>query len=50
MYGFPPTSKLDIRYNVKLGGGVLNETGCYPIYASRMVFDEEPISVSFNSF
>jgi predicted dehydrogenase len=50
MYGFPPISKLDIRYNAELGGGALNETGCYPIYASRMIFDEEPISVSFNLF
>jgi dTDP-3,4-didehydro-2,6-dideoxy-alpha-D-glucose 3-reductase len=50
MYGFPPISKSDIRYNAGLGGGALNETGCYPIYASRMIFDEEPISVSFNLF
>lgn len=50
MYGFPPISKLDIRYNAKLGGGALNEAGCYPIYASRMIFDDEPISVSFNLF
>ena len=50
MYGFPPISKSDIRYNAELGGGALNETGCYPIYASRMIFDEEPISVSFNLF
>ena len=50
MYGFPPISKSDIRYDEKLGGGVLNEAGCYPIYASRMIFDEEPVSVSFNLF
>ena len=29
---------------------MLNEAGCYPIYASRMIFDEEPVSVSFNLF
>ncbi len=50
MYGFPPVSKSDIRYNAELGGGALNETGCYPIYASRMIFGEEPISVTFNLF
>lgn len=50
MYGFPPVSKNDIRYNTELGGGVLNETGCYPIYASRMIFGEEPISVMCNLY
>ena len=38
----------DIRYNKKLGGGFLNDSGCYPICASRMIFQEEPISVSAN--
>ncbi|MCH7774586.1 MAG: Gfo/Idh/MocA family oxidoreductase, partial [Bacteroidetes bacterium] len=37
-YGFPHVSKDDIRYNPELGGGVLNETGCYPIYSSRIIF------------
>jgi len=50
MYGFPPVPKNDIRYNAELGGGVLNETGCYPIYASRMIFGEEPISVICNLY
>lgn len=50
MYGFPPVSKKDIRYNVNLGGGVLNETGCYPIFASRMVFGEEPVGVVCNLY
>ena len=36
----------DIRYDSKLGGGFLNDSGCYPINASRMIFEEEPIGVS----
>jgi len=50
MYGFPPVSKNDIRYQNELGGGVLNETGCYPIYASRMIFGEEPYGVMCNLY
>ena len=45
-YGFPSVSHDDIRYNASLGGGVLNETGCYPICASRIIFNEEPTSVT----
>mgnify|MGYP003343160776 CR=1 FL=1 len=49
-YGFPPVSHDNIRYNRDLGGGILNETGCYPIYASRMIFDDEPVSVMCDLF
>ncbi|NDB52191.1 MAG: gfo/Idh/MocA family oxidoreductase [Nitrosopumilaceae archaeon] len=45
-YGFPPVSHDDIRYDAALGGGILNETGCYPVCASRMIFNEEPTSVT----
>jgi len=41
-YGFPPISKDNIRYDKSLGGGVLNDAGCYPINASRMLFGSEP--------
>ena len=44
-FGFPSFPEQDIRYNKELGGGFLNDSGCYPICASRMIFDEEPISV-----
>ncbi len=44
-YGFPNISKNDIRFKKELGGGILNDAGCYPICASRIIFDEEPISV-----
>ena len=45
-FGFPAFPEGDIRYNKKLGGGFLNDSGCYPICASRIIFDEEPICVS----
>jgi predicted dehydrogenase len=44
-YGFPNISKNDIRFKKELGGGILNDAGCYPICASRILFDEEPLSV-----
>lgn len=47
-YGFPAISKKDIRYQKKLGGGILNDVGCYPICASRILFREEPKSVYCN--
>ena len=45
IYGFPPPNENDIRWQLKLGGGVLNDVACYPICASRLVFQAEPISV-----
>ena len=48
IFGFPKFPEGDIRYENKLGGGFLNDSGCYPICASRMIFDEEPIGVSCN--
>jgi len=47
-FGFPAFPEGDIRYDSKLGGGFLNDSGCYPINASRMIFEEEPIGVSCN--
>ena len=44
-FGFPSFPEGDIRYSDLRGGGFLNDSGCYPICASRMIFDEEPISV-----
>ena len=44
-YGFPKISKKNIRYQKKLGGGILNDAGCYPICATRILFNEEPESV-----
>ena len=45
-YGFPAISKKNIRYDKKLGGGILNDAICYPIYASRMIFEKEPKTVN----
>ena len=49
-FGFPSFPEGDIRYNKELGGGFLNDSGCYPISASRMIFDQEPLSVFYHSF
>lgn len=45
-YGFPAISKKNIRYDKKLGGGILNDALCYPIYASRMIFGKEPKTIN----
>ena len=42
VFGFPAFPKGDIRYD----SGFLKDSGCYPISASRMIFDEEPLGVS----
>ena len=41
IFGFPTFPEGDIRYN----SGFLLDSGCYPICASRMIFDEEPLGV-----
>ncbi|MGI0060957.1 MAG: Gfo/Idh/MocA family protein [Nitrosotalea sp.] len=48
MYGFPPIPLTDIRFRKDLGGGILNDAGCYPICASRIIFGEEPLGVFCN--
>ena len=47
-FGFPSFPLTDIRFSDKVGGGFLNDSGCYPISACRMIFEEEPISVFFS--
>ena len=47
IFGFPPPPQNDIRWNDQLGG-VLNDVSCYPICASRFIFQNEAISVSSN--
>jgi predicted dehydrogenase len=50
-YGFIlPYSKNNFRFNKELGGGVLNDVGCYLIKASRMIFETNPISVNCNLY
>ena len=41
IFGFPAFPEGDIRYD----SGFLKDSGCYPICASRMIFDEEPLGV-----
>ena len=41
IFGFPAFPEGDIRYD----SGFLRDSGCYPICASRMIFDEEPLGV-----
>ncbi|KER07012.1 15-anhydro-D-fructose reductase protein [Marine Group I thaumarchaeote SCGC AAA799-E16] len=41
-YGFPDVPHTDIRYKKELGGGILNDAGCYPICASRIIFGQLP--------
>ncbi len=48
IYGFQQIPKSDIRYKKELGGGVLNDAVCYPLCASRIIFDKEPIEVMCN--
>ena len=46
IFGFPSFPKDDIRYDSSAyGGGFLLDCGCYPICASRMIFNEEPLGV-----
>jgi predicted dehydrogenase len=48
-YGFPKPPENNIRFNKYLGGGILNDAGCYPICASRIIFNKEPIGVMCQS-
>ncbi len=48
IFGFPAFPRGDIRYTDEIGGGFLNDCGCYPICASRMIFNNEPISVFYS--
>jgi predicted dehydrogenase len=48
-YGFNlPHSKKNFRFNNQLGGGALNDVGCYLISASTFIFKDIPKSVFCN--
>ncbi len=49
-YCLPMPSREDIRLQHNLGGGVLNDAGCYPLSASRMLLGEEPTDVAASLF
>ncbi len=44
-FTIPPLDSSDIRYNKDLGGGSLNDVGCYPVFMARK-FLGEPKTVS----
>jgi predicted dehydrogenase len=44
-YGFPHVPRSNIRFMKELGGGVYNDAACYPICASRMIFEKEPTEI-----
>jgi predicted dehydrogenase len=45
-FGYTNRDPHNVRNVLEWGGGALMDIGCYPIKASRMVFGEEPLSVS----
>lgn len=46
-YGFKlPYSKKNIRFQKRLAGGALNDVGCYPICASRIILQKKPSDVT----
>lgn len=45
-FGLVRTDLSGFRFDKNLGGGSLNDTGCYPVCASRMVLGAEPKAVS----
>ncbi|WP_048118414.1 Gfo/Idh/MocA family protein [Nitrosopumilus adriaticus] len=47
-FGYPRPNDNNIRLQKKLGGGILNDACCYPICASRIIFNEEPVGVMSN--
>jgi predicted dehydrogenase len=47
-FGSPFWDETDMRMDKSLGSGILNDIACYPVCASRMIFNEEPESVFCN--
>lgn len=45
---YPKPEKGNIRLDPALGGGSYTDAAVYPIRASRMIFREEPVSISCN--
>jgi predicted dehydrogenase len=44
-FGYRLGSRDNVRYNLEMGGGVLLDTGFYPVTMSRFCFDDEPTAV-----
>jgi predicted dehydrogenase len=45
-FGFPPFPAGDIRYSNQLGGGALNDCGCYTVFMARKIMQAEPVAVT----
>ena len=45
-FGYRLGSRDNVRYDPAMGGGVLLDTGFYPVTMSRFCFDHEPIAVT----
>ena len=43
-FGYKLASRDNVRYDPRMGGGVLNDTGFYPITMSRFCFEAEPVA------
>jgi predicted dehydrogenase len=48
-FGYQIRSHDNVRYDPAMGGGVLLDTGFYPVTMSRFCFDDEPIAVMARS-
>ncbi|MCF6240273.1 MAG: Gfo/Idh/MocA family oxidoreductase [Bacteroidales bacterium] len=44
-FSYYHTDRNDIRYKYKEGGGGIWDIGCYPVFTSRYIFNEEPLKV-----
>lgn len=44
-FSYYHTDRNNIRYKYKTGGGAMWDIGCYPVFTSRFIFDEEPLKV-----
>jgi predicted dehydrogenase len=42
-FGYNITSRANVRFDAAMGGGVLYDTGFYPVTTSRFCFDAEPV-------
>ena len=47
-FGLYLENRNSFRFNKELGGSSLNDVGCYPVCASRIIFNSEPIGVMAN--
>jgi predicted dehydrogenase len=45
LFGYALPGRTDIRYQAEMGGGVLHDTGFYPVTMSRFCFEAEPVAV-----